>query len=330
MKKSFLFIVIMSLVLCACTPAPQPRQAQSSFICASAQSCAVVSNRLITADRGSVKCFDLSGNVEFERELEQADAVISASGDNAAAYCVGGKTVVLSSGDTIETENDITSVSASESGMTAVCTLCAGYEGLVTVYSPDAEPVYRWYSANAAIAAAQVSPNGEYLAVLTADEIHIFSLDSEEKRGLYKAPEAMHTLCWTDDNVCGIADTGVYFCDDEGDSEGACRLTGLTTAIYAVLDDKLIIQLSDARGEETAYIIDGGDIRSSVSVEGQILGIHCRGDEILILTQDTVGIYSDSAQPLSSMNAAGAEAAFLLSGGRVLTVGGGTAQILKP
>ncbi len=327
MKRSFLLIVVMSLVLCACTPAPQQRQAQSSFICSSAQSYALVSDRLITAGRGFVKCFDLSGNVEFERELEQMDAAISADGDNAAAYCIGGRTVVLSSGETIETKNDITGVSASGSGMTAVITLCPGYDGLVTVYSPEAQPVYRWYSANAGITAAQVSPSGKYLAVITSDEIHVFSLDSEEERGLYKASEALKALCWTGDDICGIADEGIYFCDDDGDSEGACRLTGLTTGIYTVLDGELIIQLSDAEDGEWMYIIDGGDIEAAAPVDGRILGMHCSGEQVLILTQNTVGVYDDDAQPLNSMKVKGIEAAFLLSGGRVLTAGGGTAEI---
>ena len=328
-RTSFLLIVIMSLALCACTRDTAPSQAQSSFICAAGQDYAVADGRLITADRGSVKCFDLSGNVELEHELEQMTAALSANENSAAAYCVGGKTVVLSSGEVIRTEYAITSASVSKGAMTAVCTGCPGYKGLVTVYSKDAQPVYRWYSANADVTAAQVSPDGDHLAVLTSDEVHIFSLDSVNENGLFKAPETMRAVCWADDEVCVIGSQEVYFCDTDGDMTGEHRFDGMTTGIYSMLDDKLIIQLSDAEGAETVYIIDGDDIDGSASAAGQILGIDCGDDEILVLTQDTVSIYDDKGKLLNSMKVPGSEAAFLLDDGRMLTVGGGTAQIFK-
>ena len=68
---------------------------------------------------------------------------------------------------------------------------------------------------------------------------------------------------------------------------------------------------------------------NEIKLQGSVLGMDCSDDRILILTHDTVGVYDRKGRPVSTGDASGVSEAMLLDGGRVLTVGGGTAKILQ-
>lgn len=329
MKKTLpALILILCLALGACTAGGTLGES-ASFLCPDAQSCAVVGDKLILARRGGVKCLDLEGNEVFESALSQLDAAVSASAAGAIAYCVGGNTVVFDDAETLTTDNAIVSASLSDCGMAAVCTFEPGYKGAVTVYSAEKSAVYKWYSALGEVTCAQVSPDGGQLAVCAENKLHLLCLDGKSAQGEYDCPEELRAIAWLDGAVCGIGSGGVYFLSSDGVKSLEHSFGDGITGKYGVLDGRLIIEVREDEKSRVCILSEDAETENEIKLQGSVLGMDCSDDRILILTHDTVGVYDRKGRLVSTGDASGVSEAMLLDGGRVLTVGGGTAKILQ-
>ena len=323
MKKTLIPIFVLCLVLCSCT---EKTELSGSFICGEADAYAVCDNGLLTAGPGSVKCFSDAGEKTFELKLELKPAHIAQGGASAAAYAEGGRSVVYSDGEAISTDNDIICAELSEKGCLALCTKEPGYMGSVTVYSPEKEPLYKWYCAKQRLISAAVSPDSELLAVLTDEGIRLFSLDSEKERGFFECA-GLHDIVWLGERVCGIGERGAYVCGDEGKNCGKREFSGKITGEFGVLDKKLIIEVREhaSGGVGDVYILDDGlDIKGRISPGGELWSLDCRDKQIAILTQNGAGVYSDKAKILLSEKASGAKEVLLTDKGDVIAAGGGS------
>ncbi len=329
MKKTLpALILILCLALGACTAGGTLGES-ASFLCPDAQSCAVVGDKLILARRGGVKCLDLEGNEVFDSALSQLDAAVSASAAGAIAYCVGGNTVVFDDAETLTTDNAIVSASLSDCGMAAVCTFEPGYKGAVTVYSAEKSAVYKWYSALGEVTCAQVSPDGGQLAVCAENKLHLLCLDGKSAQGEYDCPEELRAIAWLDGAVCGIGSGGVYFLSSDGAESLEHSFGDGITGKYGVLDGRLIIEVREDEKSRVCILSEDAEPETEIKLRGSVLGMDCSDGRILILTHDTVGVYDSKGRLVSTGDASGVSEAMLLDGGRVLTVGGGTAKILQ-
>lgn len=321
-------ILILCLALGACT-AGGTLSESASFLCPDAQSCAVVGNKLILARRGGVKCLDLEGNEIFDSALSQLDAAVSKSAAGAIAYCVGGNTVVFDDAQTLTTDNAIVSASLSDCGMAAVCTFEPGYKGAVTVYSAEKSAVYKWYSALGEVTCAQVSPDGRQLAVCAENKLHLLCLDGKSAQGEYDCPEELRAIAWLDGAVCGIGSGGVYCLSSDGAESLEHSFGDGITGKYGVLDGRLIIEVREDEKSRVCILSEDAEPETEIKLRGSVLGMDCSDGRILILTHDTVGVYDRKGRLVSTGDASGVSEAMLLDGGRVVTVGGGTAKILQ-
>ena len=321
-------ILILCLALGACT-AGGTLSESASFLCPDAQSCAVVGNKLILARRGGVKCLDLEGNEIFDSALSQLDAAVSKSAAGAIAYCVGGNTVVFDDAQTLTTDNAIVSASLSDCGMAAVCTFEPGYKGAVTVYSAEKIAVYKWYSALGEVTCAQVSPDGRQLAVCAENKLHLLCLDGKSAQGEYDCPEELRAIAWLDGAVCGIGSGGVYCLSSDGAESLEHSFGDGITGKYGVLDGRLIIEVREDEKSRVCILSEDAEPETEIKLRGSVLGMDCSDGRILILTHDTVGVYDRKGRLVSTGDASGVSEAMLLDGGRVVTVGGGTAKILQ-
>lgn len=321
-------ILILCLALGACTAGGTLGES-ASFLCPDAQSCAVVEDKLILARRGGVKCLDLEGNEVFDSALSQLDAAVSASAAGAIAYCVGGNTVVFDDAETLTTDNAIVSASLSDCGMAAVCTFEPGYKGAVTVYSAEKSAVYKWYSALGEVTCAQVSPDGGQLAVCAENKLHLLCLDGKSAQGEYDCHEELRAIAWLDGAVCGIGSGGVYFLSSDGVKSLEHSFGDGITGKYGVLDGRLIIEVREDEKSRVCILSEDAEPENEIKLQGSVLGMDCSDGRILILTHDTVGVYDRKGRLVSTGDASGVSEAMLLDGGRVLTVGGGTAKILQ-
>lgn len=321
-------IFILCLTLGACTSGGTLGES-ASFLCPDAQSCAVVGDKLILARRGGVKCLDLEGNEVFDSALSQLDAAVSASAAGAIAYCVGGNTVVFDDAETLTTDNAIVSASLSDCGMAAVCTFEPGYKGAVTVYSAEKIAVYKWYSALGEVTCAQVSPDGGQLAVCAENKLHLLCLDGKSAQGEYDCPEELRAIAWLDGAVCGIGSGGVYFLSSDGAESLEHSFGDGITGKYGVLDGRLIIEVREDEKSRVCILSEDAEPETEIKLRGSVLGMDCSDGRILILTHDSIGVYDRKGRLVSTGDASGVSEAMLLDGGRVVTVGGGTAKILQ-
>ena len=321
-------IFILCLTLGACTSGGTLGES-ASFLCPDAQSCAVVGDKLILARRGGVKCLDLEGNEVFDSALSQLDAAVSASAAGAIAYCVGGNTVVFDDAETLTTDNAIVSASLSDCGMAAVCPFEPGYKGAVTVYSAEKIAVYKWYSALGEVTCAQVSPDGGQLAVCAENKLHLLCLDGKSAQGEYDCPEELRAIAWLDGAVCGIGSGGVYFLSSDGAESLEHSFGDGITGKYGVLDGRLIIEVREDEKSRVCILSEDAEPETEIKLRGSVLGMDCSDGRILILTHDSIGVYDRKGRLVSTGDASGVSEAMLLDGGRVVTVGGGTAKILQ-
>ena len=326
MKKALTLALALCMLFCSCTGKTEPSR---SFICGAADAAAICADGLFTISRGSAKCFDGSGELIFDRELEPGAVQITRNDSLAAACAEGGYSVVFSDGDIISTGNGIICARLSETGHLALCTEEPGYMGSVTVFSPDKKAVYKWYSAHQTLISAAVSPDGRLLAALTGEGIRIFSLDSEAERGSFEC-RGLRDIVWLGGRVCGIGEDCAYVCDDEGRLRGKRFFSGRTAGAFAALDRKLIIELrerSAAGSSEVCILDDGLDIKNRISAGGEVWSLDCRDDKIALLTQSAASVYSGEGKLLRSEDAPGASMVLLSDGGELIAVGGGSVEM---
>lgn len=336
MKKLTVFFLALTLLLCACGE-PESEKAESFAIGTGTRQCfAMAGDTLISAAGNGVRGFDLMGETVFDLQLDMTYPAVCSNGEQAVVYDIGGSEIVYSDGSALSLENVIISAALNEDGYLAVCAEEPGYKGAVTVYSPEKQPVYKWYSAESWIIAAAVSPDGESLAVLCSDEagsrIRIFSLDSEAEWGSYSAPESLNELIWLDDTICGIGSDGIYFCNAEGREKDSYEFGGLNFERCRVWDGKLVIELREhsfGGAGELVIIDDGASERGRISCPDEIISLDCGDDGILCLTQSRVILYDGEYKEAFSADITGAEAAFMRHAGDILAVGGGNARVIE-
>lgn len=336
MKKLAVFLLALSLLLCACGT-PEPEKA-ASFVCGTGvrQCFGMTGDTLISASGSGVRGFDLMGERVFDVQLDMAYPAICSNSEDAVVYDVGGSGIVYGDGERLGFENIIISASVSDGGFLAVCAEEPGYKGAVTVYSPEKQPVYKWYSAERWISGAAVSPDGGLLAVLCSGEnggeIHIFALDSETEQGVYQAPETLSELLWLGDTVCGVGGSGLYYCDGEGKECGSYDFGKLHLERVCVWGERLVAELRahSFGGSGELVVIDGsGRELGRISPEGELISLDCGDDGILCLTQSRVILYDSEYNEAFSAEISGAEAAFLRPAGDILAVGSGNARAIE-
>lgn len=336
MKKLAAIILIMCLILCACGP-EQPEKAES-FICGTgARQCfAMNGDTLISAAESGVRGFDLMGENIFDIQTDMVYPAVCRNGSSSVIYDVGGTAVVYGDGSLLEFGNVIISASLSDGGYLAICAEEAGYKGAVTVYSPEKSPVYKWYSAEQWIIDAAVSPDGKCLAVLCSGEngaeIHMLEIDGESELGLHSAPEMLSDIFWQGDRLCGVGDSGLYYCNAEGRDKGGYKFGKLSLGSYTMWGEKLVIELrahSFGGTGELVVIDENGKESGRIRPKGEIISLDCAEAGVLCLTQSEVTLYDAEYNEAFTVDITGAEAAFLRQTGDILAVGSGNARAIE-
>lgn len=147
---------------------------------------------------------------------------------------------------------------------TAVCAPQAGYMGAVTVYDDCGAPVYKWYSATGIPLAADVSPDGEHLAVVCAasgkSAVHIFSLQSEDEQASRSyADELFFGIAWiSDEKLCVLSEKRACAISADGKKCGEYDYRGLCLVSYEIGDGgmELILRSHESGGNVIPVSLD--------------------------------------------------------------------------
>ncbi len=277
-----------------------------SFELGASQVFAAAGNGLATASTTGLQLIDNKGYTVVRHVVSLETPAVAACSHFAVAYDIGGTALRLAYFDgevkELDAKDPIISVSVSEDGHLAVVTERTGYKGLVTVYDPEQEPVYEWYSGEGYPIGARVSPDGKRMAVITAagegGYVRVFSLASEKELGTFQAPnELLFDLCWIgSDQICAISEQRLVFVDHAGRLEGEYAFDGMYITNYSFGGDGFVaLGLSKYLSGSASVVLTvgaGGDVLGQKTPDTELKWLCAAGRNVLALYGDRAELYS--------------------------------------
>lgn len=274
----------------------------------SAQAFAAAGDGLAVASSTGLQLLDSGGETVCRQICALASPAVAACGSYAAAWDIGGDTLVAADMQgkvtDIKPEGSIISVTVSEGGYMAVTTEKAGYKGMVTVYDSTLTAVYQWYSGTGYPLTAQVSPSGARLAVLTVAEsggqVHIFALSSEEEKAAFTAPgELLIDAAWLGDgSICALSETRAVFLDENGQQTGEYSYGGAYLSQYSLSGSGYAaLALSKYLSGSAALLVTvepDGKVTGELTPESELKDLTASGKAVSALWSDGAEKYSQS------------------------------------
>lgn len=318
MKKTILVICLAAcMLLTACTASGG---VEAYNIGTGAHQCfAVIGDSLMSATDTSFRVYDADGVVTVEEALEMKYPTVSENADNAVVYEIGGTQIRYLDGSSMGNGNVIINAALNEQGLLALSTESAGYKGCVTVYSAQKAEVFKWYSADNWVLKAEVSPDGEHLAVLCSGDnggsVHIFALSGTEETGIFRAGGAVFSdMHWLGDRICCIADDMLYFCNAEAAAKGKYSFDGQQLGSYAFCGDEIVLELrahSFGGAGTLVAVNEKAKECGRANPESEVEGFDYADGKLLTLCQGRLLCYDESMKLLGASEVSGCEKAFL-------------------
>jgi hypothetical protein len=299
----------------------------------SAQRFAVMDGDLAVASGGGLQIFDENGSLISRRAVTLLSPALAASDQLAAACDIGGTTLVTMNrkgeSQLYETENPLISVDVTDDGWLAVSSESPGYRGMVTVYDQDHNLIYEWFSGEDYVLGAALSED-HLLAVLCAGSsgarVHIFSMNSEEERGFFAAPELMFDLFWTGSgHLAALSDQRLVLLDDQGVQTTEYAFGGLHLFDYSTGGDGLTtLALSAYRTGGACTLVTigaSGKVLAERTVEN-VTGIDAHGKQILVRSGAVLTLFNQQLEDMRALDfdPLGVRQALLLKNGRALLI----------
>ena len=204
--------------------------------------------------------------------------------------------------------------------------------GLVTVYDGLLRPVYRWHAQTAWPLAAELSPEGDALAVLAASEaggqLRLFSLGSEEERVRFESPgEYFIDLAWMDGGLCLLSEDRAVFLDEGGAQTGEYRFGSARLRDCAFGGDFALLVLEEAGQVSLVSLDASGGLIAQLSPGRDFVSAEAEKDKIAVLYSDGAAVYNKNLRERGSgAQAAGAQALLLRGDGETLAVFAGAVR----
>lgn len=287
---------------------------------------------------------DSEGSVLAQTVTAMSEPAVSVCESYAAVYDPGGSTLWLVEADgrqqRLDFDGGILLAEVSDGGYMTVIGRETGYRGLVRVYGPDHRELYRWYAGSAWPISARMSPNGRTLAVLCVSsdgsEIKFFDLDSEVQQAAFSVSDTvLLDLHWfSDTELCSFSSEGVLFFSAEGSWSGTYDFGGNYLVGCAQGGSGFIaFALSPFRSGTAATVVTldaGGRVLGQRDTDTQILSMHAKDGELLVLCAGSAALYSPS---LSEKGRAGEltgfKQAIIRSKGEAVFLASGFAEVYK-
>lgn len=296
----------------------------------------VCGNSLVSASSTGVQVFDKNGAELASGSFSMANPSLCCADSLAAVWDTGGTELRVTDAKgavtAIEPTGEITCVTVSDSGHVAVLAAQTGWKGVVTVYDKSLTAVYKWYSGTDYPIAAEVSPDGERLAVITASpeggRVRVFALGLETELGNYLSEGALFTgLGWISrTELCAVTASAAVFINGEAEETGSFDFGGLRVGGLSFGGDGFVtVALAKyLSGEPNVVVTLGasGQELGRLETENGVACIDARGSRVLCLSDGGVTLYSSSLARRSAADAPGASSALLTDSGSAIIIGG--------
>ena len=281
------------------------------FDAGTGQTFATAGRGLAAATTTGLMLMDENGQISVSHLFQMETPAIAACQDFAVFYDLGGTNIAVASFDgsirELEPAGHITSVTVSSGGYICVTTDCTGYRGLITVYAPDLEPVYEWYSSSAWVMSGTVSPDNRELAALvytaSGSEVRFFSLTKTDQQAAFSVSGTVlldvHWFSAT--QLCAYSTDQAFFFSDQGQWSNtysfndqylvACTFDGANYAAFALSSYR-------AATASTLVTLDAnGKELGTADIQSEIISLTATGSEVLVLCPDSALLFGTTLSP---------------------------------
>ena len=294
-----------------------------------------------------IQVLDAGGGETLRGSFRMSSPAISAQGNHAISFDIGGtsvrvfnKTEITTS---IEIAGTIVSASINRNGWFAVCTHEGGsYKGVVTAYNDTGKAVFRVNQASGYILSAVLSSDNKSLAILDltsyGSRITFYNLNSEDPDRVFELPGKLILDLWymTDGDVLIISEDALLTVGKNNESSELYAFSGKRLGGYALDGDSVALLLLDYNVGHSGRIVSIDEDRKILGekeTDREIIAISLGGGYLTLLYNDGLVIYDTSLKELplaeSSASAVGATGVLALGSGRVLAAGDHSAVVFS-
>lgn len=205
---------------------------------------AAVGRGFAVLDPTELKLWNEQGESVYSALLSFKTPELSAEGEYAAAWDIGGKEALCINGSgliyRLSESGRIINVSINAKGYTAVCAEETGYGGAVTVYNPKGRALYKVYSGSKYVLMAKVNDTSE-VCVLSAgtgeSELTVYKVTDENPKAKYSFPGLILDFAVNDGGYTAITQDRVIFLDRNLSERATFSFEGRYLTSYSVKKD---------------------------------------------------------------------------------------------
>jgi len=290
---------------------------------------------IVIVSASAYQVFDNTGEIVGRGTKAFSNPAADSGSGGAVLWSQGGKDVLMVSPNgatkAIDSENSVISASINDGGYVAVAAEQSGYKGLVTVYDPQGEAVYKWFSGSGYLIDASVNNSNTGMAALTISDsgsrLVAYSFGSEEEQGAYTDSENVYfDMGYIAENrICAVSDSKAVFVSGKCEYNAEYSFEGWYLRDYALEGNGyavFVLGTYRTGGETKIVTVDtNGTVKGSVEASTDVSSINVRGRYIAVSYADSVALYDSSMEELGRVdNAAGIEKALAGTGGKIIAV----------
>lgn len=289
---------------------------------------------LVVVSASAFQVLDSTGEISGRGTKAFGRPAVASGPGGAVIWSQGGEDVMLvaANGATVSIDSDAAVISASvnDNGYSAVAAEQSGYKGLVTVYDPKGEAVYKWFSGAGYLVDAAVNNSDTGMAALTVNEggsrLVAYSFGSEEEQGAYNEAESVYfDMDYIAENrICAVSGSKAVFVNGKCEYSGEYSFDGWYLRDYSLDGNGFaVFVLGKYRtgGEVCIAAVDAGGDAVSVPADSDVRAISVRGRYIAVTYSDSVVLYDRNFNEIGRVeNAAGVEMALACADGKLIAV----------
>ena len=262
------------------------------------------------------------GNTVWSAPVSMSAPALSAAGDRAVAYDVGGTELYVVSAEGLvyqltaaETEPFV-SASLNGSGELAVTAQRQGYKAAAAVYDAAGGLLYEFKSAKRFLSNAYVTDDGKYLAAVTlgqsggafASGVALYALtDEQEPAAEWSAPGMCYDIGSVDGSLALLCGDGLYFSADGREPTASYSYAGSYLREFDLRGGEgyALLLLGRYQSGSVGRLVtvgpDGQEL-ASLNVSDEILSISAAGRYIAVLYADRLAIYTPQLEQYAALN----------------------------
>ncbi len=282
---------------------------------------AKLGNTLAVLSDTALSLVDGNGKTVWSASVKMEAPALSAEGDRAVAYDVGGtelyvldKTGLVYQLTAGETEPYI-AAALNQSGELAVTAKKQSFKASVVVYDAAGNELFEFRSSERFISGAYATDDGKYLAAVTlgqsggafASGVVLYDLTAQDPVASWTVGEGMcYDMGTVSRSLALVCDDGVYFSADARELSAAYSYGGAYLREYDLHGEGYAVLLlnryqSGSVGRLVTVGSDGQEI-ASLNVSDEILSISAAGRYIAVLYADKLVIYTPQLEQYASLN----------------------------